>query len=733
MTIYSEKDVDHIVKTKFEKLGFYYFTTFQIEPFKTLFGCLKTDSGLASGGNLIPDGERRSTSRLQPDGSMVHNSNLMIIENKKSLKQEPEALKQLLKYCNSAVSNGWNENIYCVFGCVDCIKIFVYNRKSKALNPENMKLSDLLNSKFSKIEATSEALFHDLHNFIVSNMKIDDNNELCFLCLAVLLTTMKINIHTASDELIFGVIQKIIMKELNELSTLIQDINPANISILVKKIYNLYAVAGKDVYLKLYQEFCRYSKAKDEKNIVLTPDWIVKLMVNELKLDDSYPSSKILKIFDPCVGTGSLIMGITNPNCILYGCEVNRKMYVLCKGLFILSNPEFKVFHADAFKLNLSEKFDGEANGNSGGIFDGIIMNPPYSKKQSKHDAIEFVTYSIEHFLKVNGILVAIFPTAQLKTIKAYQKYKDYIFKNCNILKVINLGMCFKDAGVECSILVVQKTEKSHNTPNTLVFNMKMSKVIAYKVPRGEMKFTELGKDLLNKIMNNETLEFIDENISRMDIQITNSEMDWTCLTVNNDIRERLESELIQNKLSECKLSLIQFIDLNFLSENFNFEEFNNIIRNALNDVRTSRLTIGQTNYKECKITELFELITKYPKHATHGKNELEGYYPLISATIKNNGVIKHISTFDFDGEYLIVVTGTFSKAGLTTYHNEKFSVTSHVKVLKPKVGSGLTSSDLIEISKMMSMKLPEVYSINNPLTIEKLLSETIYVKEYLD
>jgi type I restriction-modification system DNA methylase subunit len=685
---------------------------------------------------------------------MVHNDNLLIIENKKSLKQEPEALKQLLKYCQTSMSNGWNENIYCVFGCAEAVKIYTYNQESKEILPVNLNLEEFLNAHFSKIETSSESLFHDLHNFIISNLKIDENNELCFLCLAVLLTTMKINIHTASDDLLFEVIQKIIVKELPELNPLIQTINPENVSILVNKLYRLYAVAGKDVYLKLYQEFCKYSKAKDEKNIVLTPEWIVKLMTNELRIPPT--GQKYLSLFDPCAGTGSLIMGVNNSNCILYGCEINRKMYVLCKGLFMLSDPDFKVFHTDMFKLSFKSKFDR------------IITNPPYSKKLSGFHAIEFITYSIEHFLKKNGILVAIFPMNQLKTIQTHQKYKEYIFNNCDILKIINLGNCFRDASVECSILVVQRTKKPNNV-TTIVHTMKFTRSIAYKVPRGSLKFTEFGKDLLNKVMNNELFITNPNDInepSGIELQITNSEMDWTCNNQDGNDISIIEEFSIKDKVVECKSKVLKYIDQHLCEslnlnedDDFDFVSLNEIISSIRRDMKNVKLEMKQSNFKEWKMCDLFELVSKYRKHKINDGKDLDGEYPLISASAKNNGIAKYINTFDFDGTspgvgpkgplesnsndvkskivtspigFLVIGTASLlDKAGFTTYHNEKFSVTGDVKVLKPKIISSLklTPEILKQIANYITIKFQRIYNINNKLTTEKLMSETVLVK----
>jgi 16S rRNA G966 N2-methylase RsmD len=597
-----------------------------------------------------------------------------------------------------------------------------------------------------------ETLFHDLHNFIVSNIHTDDNNELCFLCLAVLLTAMKVNIYNTSDEIIFSVVKDIVNRDLPELKTLIQTINHENISILAKRISELYAITGKDVYFKLYQEFCKYSKAKDEKNIVLTPDWIVRLMTNELQLtsnekitsvgnnevferldfqsgpqqsENKLETAEHFTIIDPCVGTGSLIMGAANHNCTLYGVDINRKMYVLCKGLFMLSSSEHKAFHGDVFKLNFTEQFDR------------IITNPPYSKKISGCHAFEFLTYSIKHLLKKNGIMVAIFPVNQLKTAKTYQKYKDYIFNNCDILKIINLGKCFREADVDCAIIVCRKTEKP-NTTMTRLFSLQMNQNIIINIPHGGIIFTELGEELLNKIMKNEFFEEdpINKNMkscsrfnykcSGIEFQITNAEMDWTCKPEQQNLKENIINGEIYNKIAKCKTKINDFIDEHINTNNFNFDEFIQIIKDAQTKMNNIKTKITK-KHKEYKIGDLFEVvkIVRSQIHKVHGSEK--GEYPLISSTIKNKGIIKHISTFDFEGEYLIVSVARY-KMGFTSYHNGKFALAGSVKLLKPKTSLNLTPETMKNISKIMSINLPQKYNSNNMLTTEKLLEETVII-----
>jgi hypothetical protein len=747
MSLRKNDSFNQKIKTKLEKLGFYYFTTFKIEPFKTLLN-----------GSLVV-----------PSGMMIHENNLLVFEIKDNIGEELEVLKKFRKLCKIFQLNQWSGNIYCASIYSECVKIYKFDLDSKSLILDNMKLENLLQKKFKKIDSNVEALIHSTHNFIISDLHTDDNSEMCLISLAVLLTAMKINIQTSSDDLIFETTKETIKNHIPDLISLISTLNSSNVSILAKRIYELYSIFGKDTYLKLYQDFCKYSKAKDEKNIVLTPNWIVRIMTNELRLSENTLKRR-LNIFDPCVGTGSLILGSTHygqtnesnskeSQVVLYGCEVNRKMYVLCKGLFMLSDSSYRVFHGDMFEMNFSQEFDGKTNKNSSRVFDRIITNPPYSKKLTGFHAIEFINYSIENFLKKNGILVAIFPTNQLKTIKQYQTYKEYIFNNCEILKIINLGRCFKNEAptTDCSILVIQRTKKP-NSGITRIYNAEFSTEMAYKVPHGELKFSDFGNELIEKIINNEPIprnsiptqieeESTSETSNRIfqvspeseskvysvETRILSAEDDWTCQINYSDDIEKMKNVLIEEKMKESQESLIDYVHTHIQATEFDLNEMNQIIKDTRDYIRNLQLTMNPNDFHKCKISDLFELVSRHKTHIINNSNDSPGPYPLVSSSMKNNGVAKNINTFDFDGEYLVVSFAREPNTGFTSYHNEKFSVTSCVKILSPIQTPNLDSEDLKFIAKFMTIKFRGIYNRNHPLTSSKLLEETIFIRNNED
>ena len=124
--------------------------------------------------------------------------------------------------------------------------------------------------------------------------------------------------------------------------------------------------------------------------------------------------------------------------------------------------------------------------------------------------------------------------------------------------------------------------------------------------------------------------------------------------------------------------------------------------------------------WDKLKIGDYFDIpkIIQVKSKSTHNT----GIYPLIGAGSKNNGIIKYIDHYDYDGRYITVArTGT---TGASFYQNGKFSIDTAVKIIKPK-------SDLIDChiwAMMLNYYLPQKYSYSATITNTKLLNEIILI-----
>ena len=103
---------------------------------------------------------------------------------------------------------------------------------------------------------------------------------------------------------------------------------------------------GKDILNQFYSEFCIWDRNNDGKlGIVLTPDDIVDLMVNEsfkcyCEVNNELNSSNI-KLIDFCTGTGSFLIKGSKFTKSLYGCECGDERYSLAKCNFILHDLDY--------------------------------------------------------------------------------------------------------------------------------------------------------------------------------------------------------------------------------------------------------------------------------------------------------------------------------------------------------------------------------------------------------
>ena len=122
--------------------------------------------------------------------------------------------------------------------------------------------------------------------------------------------------------------------------------------------------------------------------------------------------------------------------------------------------------------------------------------------------------------------------------------------------------------------------------------------------------------------------------------------------------------------------------------------------------------------WDKLKIGDYFDIpkIIQVKSKSTHNT----GIYPLVGAGSKNNGIIKYIDHYDYDGRYITVArTGS---TGVSFCQNGKFSIDTAVKIIKPKSDS----TDCHIWAMMLNYYLPQKYSYSATITNTKLLNEII-------
>ena len=126
--------------------------------------------------------------------------------------------------------------------------------------------------------------------------------------------------------------------------------------------------------------------------------------------------------------------------------------------------------------------------------------------------------------------------------------------------------------------------------------------------------------------------------------------------------------------------------------------------------------------FRDVRIDELFE-------YAGNGKQENnylpDGPYPLISTSSHNNGIIKYVNKYDFDGTYITI---TFNgSVGTCFIQRGKFTLGhGQVIALKLKPEYQFLEECLSSLAFAMTMEFRMKYSYNNKLNKERLMNETI-------
>ena len=453
---------------------------------------------------------------------------------------------------------------------------------------------------------------------------------------------------------------------------------------------------GKDILNQFYSDFCVWDKNNDGKlGIVLTPDDIVNIMVNEsfkcyYQLHNKNDKDKHnIKMIDFCTGTGSFLIKGSKYTNLLYGCECGDERYSLAKCNFILNDLDYS-------NLKYNSCFNEPYESN---YFDISIINPPFSNKckdelnpnnntnwKSYTKEQRFIMYQLE-LLKVGGIGCCIVPRNNFNNnIKATNKFKYEFMKQANIIKYYkcNNKVFMPNASVECVIIIYQKINKLSEPKISNVEIIDYSND-GYKLKKNiRVKYSEPKLITYNK-----DLQWED------DFNDINNDSDYP------DIKKLMKLKELESFYSSIKESLNSelIIDLN--------DKFNKI----------DKLVIKE--WKTFKISELLELVIVKKKFKVDGSKE--GKYPLITRSGKNNGITKFINDYSIDFNcFTIAPSGS---VGYCFYHDYPIAVDGILKVFKPK-----TDIDPKLLALIITDKLANKYSYTNGLTNDKILNEIINV-----
>lgn len=238
-----------------------------------------------------------------------------------------------------------------------------------------------------------------------------------------------------------------------------------------------------------------------------TPLPIVNFIIKCLP---EFPNSSNVKVLDYACGAGHFLTEFIKnyPAAKAYGIEKSQTLSQVAKIATIINgSKDAKIVFKDSLShLNTEEvRFQGFDNES----FDCIIANPPYSVKgflntlanndRQQFDLIRFVeekaygaNNSIEcffiertkHFLRPNGLVGIVLPSSILSNGNLYNKTRELLFANFNILAIINLNnRTFGSTGTNTIVLFAQrvKNKNSHGLLETFLAKKDYTQYTTYQ------------------------------------------------------------------------------------------------------------------------------------------------------------------------------------------------------------------------------------------------------------
>lgn len=628
------------------------------------------------------------TSKL-PDGwDILDDKIFIIIENKKLIKQKKEGRKQLFSYYDN-LPNDIKEKykFYLILGLgktAKTFKIIIYDNKTET----DLSLTDIYDS-LTEPRTFDAKEIHNLNQYLHDNQIILTKSQKTIFIAAILIC-LKIdkNLLKDYDEKTnpFIIADKMIemINENYSDNVFTKSFDFIKTSLNNKYLYHIFNMLkvdvmeyGKDILNQFYSEFCFWDKNNDASlGIVLTPSDIVNMMVDKsFEYYKQFNTNNNIKIIDFCTGTGSFLVKASDYTDNLYGCEIGDERYTLAKCNFILHNLDFKnVIRNSCFDVKYIEN-----------DFDISIINPPFGKGIER----EFVLFQIK-LLKENGIGCCIIPRSNFNNnIDSINDFKKTILSKCQILEVINCNskVFVPNASVECTIIIYCKNKKESNNVKVIDYSddgYKIKKCIRCYVhePKINVQTRKLSFD-------------DDWNYQKeFDSMINEQEIIKLIYEYNNNYQYAYNKYMINKK------------------------SYNDIINTKSIEYKPIK------EWKEYQIKDLMNLLPI--KNAGNKGNTNDGEYLLISTGQQNQGLLKYVDKYEYDGtthKYITVaMTGS---SGSSFYQPFKFLTSDRVRVLEIKEDVNINPH---LIALVMNKTLSESYSYSNGLSVIKLMDERIFI-----
>jgi len=332
---------------------------------------------------------------------------------------------------------------------LDNIKI----EKIKIKIQQHLNYIDYLNDITKILEYKGNDLYEEFKEFILN-------------CISQIFN----NIYS-KDDYIFNTPNK------NDILELIRIISKINIS---SDFIDNFAQLNGDIH----EMFLKYQGNVISKELgqFFTPRIVIDKIINDCgfkELIDSLEGNN-LSLFDPCMGTGGVLLYTYN-SCknkinsnLIYACDVEKDTIKMGIASLIITTNKY---NSNIIRCNSLTENPYLFNNTK---FDVIFTNPPFGTKNNYKELKEYFKdkedlfkeiypintnkgtnlfiQSIIYQLKDNGLACIILPDGEIMTGKSNLNIRKFILDRCKIHKIIDIqGGTFTNTGIKTKALILQK------------------------------------------------------------------------------------------------------------------------------------------------------------------------------------------------------------------------------------------------------------------------------------
>ena len=514
--------------------------------------------------------------------------------------------------------------------------------------------------------------------------------------------------------------------------------------------------------------------------IVHTPEFVKNNLINLIfknKYDEKMKRNELITFYDPTCGTGGFTTAFKDycenanyENVIIYNNEISseQQKYALIEG--ICSNLDIRSYNRDCFDPIIKHELIPQNS------IDFLFMNPPYGLGPRTFDSsfdwhedvnrtfdkmnqseLSFCRYNMESFSKQGGWFVWLIPTSKISENSQWMYDKERILDECEIWYLIKLNpKMFREGGVGNlpTVLIVGRYLNGISCGRSKEMKDNWStKVVDLTDYDGKMMNGQLVYDLVKfeKLVNERVLN--DKCLNGMCVMNFND-------NVNNDdvmnvnINKSLNDNSFNNHSTndsfnhEYSYEIHLTPEINWCEEpkkEWDFEEFRNeiisVLSNRLAEILAQNVqklsleayfpTDENLEMKEIKFTDMFEYIGRGKCKAN---NNEKGEYPLVSASTKNNGIIKYINIYSFghdENDLNITVAVDGNGAGTCFVQKGKFDCVADVCVIKLKDewNEKINNEEHMNILvQLMTSQFTKRYNWSYKLNQQRLKDESLMI-----